>query len=101
MDKRYKTIPMREQLRLRHAAMEEVLAHPEWTLGQAFGHLKNAMRLTTAEYATLCGVSLRTLQDIEGERSEGTVATMNRIFGVLGLKLGVVRQGADETVPDE
>lgn len=32
-----------------------------------------------------------TLQDIEQERSEGRVATMNRIFGVVGLKLGVAR----------
>ena len=33
----------------------------------------------------------RTVQDIEQGRSEGSVQTMNRLFGVLGLKLGVVR----------
>ncbi len=49
------------------------------------------MRLTTAEMAKLSGVSHRTLQDIEQERSEGSVQTMNRILGVLGLKLGVCR----------
>ncbi len=49
------------------------------------------MRLTTAEIAKLSGVSHRTLQDIEQERSEGSVQTMNRIFGVLGLRLGVCR----------
>lgn len=49
------------------------------------------MRLTTAEMAKLSGVSYRTLQDIEQERSEGSVQTMNRIFGVLGLRLGVSR----------
>jgi DNA-binding XRE family transcriptional regulator len=47
------------------------------------------MRLTTAEMAKLSGVSYRTMQDIEQERSEGTVQTMNRILGVVGLKLGV------------
>ncbi len=49
------------------------------------------MRLTTTEMAKLSGVSHRTLQDIEQERSEGSVQTMNRIFGVLGLRLGVCR----------
>ncbi len=49
------------------------------------------MRLTTAEMAKLSGVSHRTLQDIQRERSEGSVQTMNRIFGVLGLRLGVCR----------
>jgi DNA-binding XRE family transcriptional regulator len=39
--------------------------------------------------AKLSGVSYRTMQDIEQERSEGTVQTMNRILGVVGLKLGV------------
>lgn len=49
------------------------------------------MRLTTAEMAKLSGVSQRTLQDIEQERSEGSVQTMNRIPDVLGLRLGACR----------
>lgn len=52
------------------------------------------MRLTTAEMAKLSGVSYRTMQDIEAGRSEGTVQTMNRIFGMLGLKLGGAGAGA-------
>jgi transcriptional regulator with XRE-family HTH domain len=44
----------------------------------------------------LAGISFRTLQDIEREKSEGTVQTMNRVFGVLGLKLGVVRVAHDD-----
>ncbi|HEX7646841.1 MAG TPA: transcriptional regulator [Noviherbaspirillum sp.] len=91
MDKRYNALPLNEQLALRKKAVDEVLAHPEWSLPQAIRHLKTTMRLTTAELAKLSGVGFRTLQDIEGERSEGTVQTMNRIFGVVGLKLGVVR----------
>jgi DNA-binding XRE family transcriptional regulator len=53
--------------------------------------MRRTMRLTTAEMAKLSGVSQRTLQDIEQERSEGSVQTMNRIPGVLGLRLGVCR----------
>ena len=49
------------------------------------------MRLTTVEMAKLSGLAYRTMQDIEQERSDGSVQTMNRIFGMLGLKLSVAR----------
>ena len=91
MDKRFQTLSIPEQLELRRRAVADVLAHPEWSLPQAVRHLKKTMRLTTAEMAKLSGVAYRTLQDIEQERSEGSVQTMNRIFGTLGLKLGVAR----------
>ena len=91
MDKRFNPIPLVKQLELRRQAVEDVLAHPEWSLAQAVRHLKTTMRLTTAEMAKLSGVAYRTMQDIEQERSEGSVQTMNRIFGMLGLKLGVAR----------
>jgi len=91
MDKRYNALTIQEQLELRRQAIDDVLAHPEWSLPQAVRHLKKTMRLTTAEMAKLSGLSYRTMQDIEQERSEGTVQTLNRIFGVLGLKLSVAR----------
>jgi len=95
MDKRFNALPLPEQLALRRKAVEDVLAHPEWSLAQSVRHLKQTMRLTTAEMAKLAGISYRTMQDIEQERSEGTVQTMNRIFGMLGLKLGVARVQRD------
>jgi len=91
MDKRFNTLSIPEQLELRKKAVEDVMAHPEWSLAQSVRHLKKTMRLTTAEMAKLSGVAYRTMQDIEQERSEGTVQTMNRIFGMLGLRLGVTR----------
>lgn len=91
MDKRFNTLSIAEQLELRKKAVEDVMANPEWSLPESVRHLKKTMRLTTAEMAKLSGVSYRTMQDIEQERSEGTVQTMNRIFGMLGLKLGVTR----------
>lgn len=97
MDKRFNTLSVPEQLLLRKQAVEDVLAHPEWSLAQAVRHLKKTMRLTTTEMAKLSGVSYRTMQDIEQERSEGTVQTMNRIFGMLGLKLTVARAIRDST----
>lgn len=89
MDKRYNTLTMAEQLQLRKQAVDDVLAHPEWTLPQAVRHLKKTMRLTTAEMAKLSGIAYRTMQDIEQQRSDGSVQTMSRIFGMLGLKLSV------------
>ena len=97
MDKRYNTQSIPEQLELRKKAVDDVLAHPEWSLAQAVRHLKKTMRLTTAEMAKLSGVAYRTMQDIEQERSEGSVQTMNRIFGMLGLKLTVARTAREST----
>ncbi|MEN9484415.1 helix-turn-helix domain-containing protein [Sphaerotilus montanus] len=96
MDKRYLPLPVSEQVLLRRQAIEEVLAHPEWTLADAIRHLKKSMRLTSAELARLAGVSHRTVQDIEQGRSEGTVQTMNRLLGIVGLKLGVVRRMSED-----
>lgn len=91
MDKRYTVLPLSEQLQLRKQAVDEVLAHPEWSLAESVRHLKKTMRLTTAEMAKLSGVGFRTMQDIEQERSEGSVQTLNRILATLGLKLSVAR----------
>ncbi|CAN1550188.1 transcriptional regulator [Limnohabitans sp. B9-3] len=95
MDKRFNTLTLAQQLDLRQQAIEEVLAHPEWSLPQAVRHLKKTMRITTVEMAKLSGVAYRTMQDIEQERSDGSVQTMNRIFGMLGLKLSVARIARD------
>lgn len=91
MDKRYNTLTLPEQLALRRQAIEDVLAHPEWSLRESLRHLKRSMRLTSEEMAKLAGVSTKTIQDLEQGRSEGTVQTMNRVLGVLGLRLGVVK----------
>lgn len=100
MDKRFSALSIAEQLELRRQAIEDVLAHPEWSLAQAVRHLKKTMRLTTAEMAQLSGIAFRTMQDIEQERSEGSVQTMNRIFGMLGLKLAVARMPPREQQSD-
>lgn len=91
MDKRYTPLPLAQQLLLRRQAVQDLLDHPEWTLRESIRHLRSTLRLTSAELARLAGISHRALQDIEQGRSPGTVQTMNRILGVLGLRLGVVR----------
>jgi DNA-binding XRE family transcriptional regulator len=91
MDKRYTAPSLPEQLMLRKQAIDDVLAHPEWPLQQTVRHLKRTLRLTSAELAGMAGIHTKTLMDIEQGRSTGTVQTLNRILGVLGLKLGVVK----------
>ncbi len=86
-----------EQLMARKQAIEDVLAHPEWTLQQSVLHLKRSMRLTSAEMAKMAGISQKTLLDIEQGRSMGTVQTLTKILGLLGLKLGVVSKRARST----
>lgn len=100
MDKRYTALTLPQQMDLRRQAVDDVLSHPDWSLPQAIRHLKKTMMLTTAELAKLSGVAFRTLQDIEQERSEGSVQTMSRIFAVLGLKLGVVRVAQQQNPGD-
>ncbi|SHF39510.1 Helix-turn-helix domain-containing protein [Lampropedia hyalina DSM 16112] len=94
MDKRYKALSLPEQLLLRKQAIDDVLAHPEWTLPQSVRHLKRTMRLTSAELAGMAGIAQKTLLDIEQGRSSGNVQTLNKLLGVLGLQLGVVRKSA-------
>ncbi len=91
MDKRFKPLPLPEQLALRRQAIEDVLAHPEWPLNESVRHMRTTLRLTVPEFARLAKVSARTIQDMEAGRSAGTVQTLERLLGVLGLRLGVQR----------
>lgn len=100
MDKRYNPLTPGQQMHARKQAVEDVLAHPEWTLPEAINHIKTTLRLTASELAKLAGISHRTLQDIEQGRSPGSVQTMNRILGVLGLRLGVVRNYTTAKPPE-
>ncbi|GAB1411727.1 hypothetical protein MASR1M97_04630 [Candidatus Desulfobacillus denitrificans] len=89
MDKRYKPLTLSQQIELRQQVMNDLLTHPEWSLREAVCHLKKGLRLTTADLAKLSGVSFRTVQNIERGTSLGSVQTLNRILGVLGLRLAV------------
>jgi DNA-binding transcriptional regulator YiaG len=98
MDKRFKPIPLPEQIALRRKAVEDVLQHPEWDLAQTVRHLRTSLRLTVPEYSKLTQVSTRTILDVEAGRTAGTVQTLERLVGIVGLKLGVQR--APRTEPN-
>lgn len=92
MDKRFNPIPIQEQVHLRKQAVDEVLAHPEWNLGEAARHLRTTMRLTIKEMAKVTDLSERTLRDIESGRSSGTIATAEKLLGLVGLRLSISRK---------
>lgn len=97
MDKRYKPLTLSQQIELRQQVMNDLLTHPEWSLQEAVCYLKKGLHLTTADLAKLSGVSFRTVQNIERGTSLGSVQTMNRILGVLGLRLAVAAaQGPEQ-----
>lgn len=91
MDRRFNPLPLNEQVALREQAVQDVLAHPEWPLPQALRHIRQTLRLTAQDMGRLAEVSYRTVQDIENGRSAGNVQTVDRLLGVLGLRLGIVR----------
>ncbi|MFO7541983.1 MAG: helix-turn-helix transcriptional regulator [Thiobacillus sp.] len=99
MDRRYKPLTLSQQMELRQQVVNDLLSHPEWSLQDAVCHLKKGLRLTTADLAKLAGVSFRTVQNIERGVSLGTVQTMDRLLGVLGLRLSVAPvQGPERTL---
>ncbi len=95
MDKRYKPLSLAQQIAIRQEVMDEVLAHPEWPLPDVVRFIKKRLRLTTEDLAKLSGVSFRAVQNIERGVSAGTVQTLNRILGILGLKLGAVKSSLE------
>ena len=96
MDKRYNAVSIQEQIRMREKAYADVLANPQWSLRESILHIKKVMRLTTADIAKLAKLGYRTVQDIESGASLGTVKTMNQIFGIIGLRLGIVSKSATD-----
>lgn len=95
MDRRYNPVSIQEQIQMREKAYADVLANPQWSLRESILHIKKVMRLTTSDIAKLSRLGYRTVQDIESGASLGTVKTMNQIFGMIGLRLGVVSKDGD------
>ena len=69
MDKRFKPLSPAEELQARRTLAEELAAEPAMPVPAVIRKIRMSLRLTIAEYARLCGVSARTLQDIEREVS--------------------------------
>jgi transcriptional regulator with XRE-family HTH domain len=106
MDKRFKPMNGDEQLDIRHALLNEIEAHPGRPVPDVIRLVRTTLRLTIAEYAKVCGVSARGLQDIERGIKSPTLDTVAKLLKPMGLRLGVLTREtveraefADETRP--
>jgi DNA-binding XRE family transcriptional regulator len=90
MDKRFKPISPAEALEARRAFADELAADPGMPIPAVIRKIRAMLRLTIAEYAKLCGVSARTLQDIEREESSPTLATAEKLLRPMGMVVSAV-----------
>jgi DNA-binding transcriptional regulator YiaG len=90
MDKRFKPLTAIEQLEERRVLFDELAADPTLPIPAVIRKIRTTLRLTIAEYAKLCGVSARTLQDIERGESSPTLATADKLLKPVGMSVGAV-----------
>jgi DNA-binding XRE family transcriptional regulator len=71
--------------------VEQGIASGELQLGEGLQRLRKEISgLNQKDFAKLCGVSLRTLAGIESGQSNPTLDTINQLFSLFGLKVGLV-----------
>ena len=92
MDKRFKPLSPAGELQARRALANELAADPSMPIPAVIRKIRTTLRLTIAEYAKLCGVSARTLQDIEREESSPTLATAEKLLRPMGMVPGAVHK---------
>ncbi|MFG6160494.1 helix-turn-helix transcriptional regulator [Halomonas sp. 1390] len=78
----------------REAALLEQLhrlMRGELSEGQVLRHLRReVLGMSQGDYAALVGISRRTLSDIERDAGNASMASMERVFRPLGLKVGLL-----------
>jgi DNA-binding transcriptional regulator YiaG len=88
MDKRFNPLSPAEELHARRVLAEELAADPGMLIPAVIRKIRASLRLTIAEYAKLCGVSARTLQDVEREVSSPTLVTAEKLLRPMGMVPG-------------
>jgi transcriptional regulator with XRE-family HTH domain len=94
VDKRFKTLTTAEELDMRRALLDDIESHPGRPVPEVIRLIRTTLRFTIAEYAKLCGVSARGLQDIERGIKSPTLETVAKLLRPLGLRVGVVTRDA-------
>ncbi len=90
MDKRFIPLSPAEAMQARRALTEELAADPGMPIPVVIKKIRTSLRFTIAEYAKLCGVSARTLQDIEREVSSPSIATVEKLLRPMGMVVSAV-----------
>lgn len=79
-----------ERTALRNAILKKLLLG-ELTQGQALKSLRvNVLGLSQEQYIQLAKVSRLTLSEIENDKGNYSVETLNQVFKPMGLKVGIV-----------
>ena len=70
--------------------VEQQLNNGDIEFGEAIKTLrKDITGLRQQEFAKLCGVSLRTLAQIESGKGNPTIKTLNQLLRLFGMKVGI------------
>lgn len=90
---------MPEDIRLEKEALYADIAAGRLTLGQATRRMRNIVGLTQVEYAEkVLKIYPRVLMEIEKDRGNPTLETLEKIARPFGLKVGFVRHSGSEAV---
>lgn len=94
MGRRFKPLSPAEELQARRTLAVELAAEPAMPVPAVIRKIRVSvsLRLTIAEYARLCGVSARTLQDIEREVSSPSLSTADKLLRPMSMSVGAVQK---------
>ena len=90
MDKRIKKPVPAELAAQRRDQFYADIATNALTIAEAVAAMRKISRLTQAEFAKHRGISLQALKQIEAGTANPTVATLQKIADIFGLKIGFV-----------
>jgi len=94
MDKRFKPLSPQELLAVRRELTSQLTESPDLPIPIVIRKIRTALRYTIAEYATICGVSARTLAEIERGNNSPTLATVEKLLKPMGMAPGAVSTSA-------
>lgn len=86
----------REEIRREKEALYADIEAGRLTLGQATRRMRNIVGLTQKEYAEkVLRIYPRVLMEIEKDRGNPTLETLEKIARPFGLRVGFVRRGSE------
>lgn len=84
----------KEEVRDRKLALYEKVQAGNVTIGQATREMRKIVGMTQKEYAEkVLGIFPRVLMDIENDKGNPTLETLQKIAGPFGLRIGFVKSG--------
>lgn len=90
VDRRFKPLSADEQLRVRRELRGDFEEHPGKPVAESIRVARTTHKMTVAELAKISGVSRRTILDIEAGTGNPTLASVEKILRVFGLRVGAV-----------